>query len=185
MERPLAHLRAVLSHLQELGLTTKPSKCEFGMTECTYLGHVVKNGIVKSEVGKFWAIDQFPQPKTRKQIRSFLELSGYYRWFIPNYATIAVPLTNMTGKSEPEKIIWIPQSIQAFNKLKQILLTAPVMMNLDFSLSFILQTDASEVGVEASVSQTDTKGYNHPVAYFSRKLLPREQKYATIENVWQ
>ena len=88
----------------------------------------------------------------------------------------------MTRKSEPEKIIWTPQSIQAFNKLKEILLSAPVMRNLDFSCPFILQTDASEVGVGAVLSQTDTEGYEHPVAYFSRKLLPREQKYATIEK---
>ena len=136
-EDHLTHLRAVLSRLQELGLTTKPSKCQFGMSECTYLGHVVGNGVVKPEEGKLRAIDQLPQPKTKKQIRSFLGLSGYYRRFIPNYATIAVPLTNMTRKSEPEKIIWTPQSIQAFNKLKEILLSAPVMRNPDFSRPFI------------------------------------------------
>ena len=67
-------------------------------------------------------------------------------------------------------------------KYKEILLSAPVMMNPDFSHPFILQTDASEVGVGAVLSQTDTEGYDHPVAYFSRKLLPREQKYATIEK---
>ena len=154
-----------------------------GMTGCTYLGHVVGNGIVKPEEGKLPVLDQFPRPKTKKQIRSFLGLSGYYRQFIPNYATIAVPLTNMTRrKPEPEKIIWTPQSIQAFNKLKEILLSAAVMMNPDFSRPFILQTDASKVGVGAVLSQTDTEGYDHPVAYFSRKSLPREQKYATTEK---
>ena len=56
------------------------------------------------------------------------------------------------------------------------------MMNPDFSCPFILQIDASEVGVGVVLSQTDTKGYDHPIAYFSRKLLPREQKYATIEK---
>ena len=94
-----------------------------------------------------------------------------------------MPLTNVTRKSEPEKIIWTPQSTKAaFNKLKEILRSAPVMMNPDFSDPFILQTDASEVGDGAELSQTDTEGYDHPVAYFSRKLLPREQKYATIEK---
>ena len=119
-EDHLTHLRAVLSRLQELGLTTKPSKCQFGMTECTYLGHVVGNGVVKPEEGKLRTIDQFPQPKTKKQIKSFLELSGYYRRFIHNYATIAVPLTNMTRKTEPEKVIWTPQCTRAFNKLNYI-----------------------------------------------------------------
>ena len=61
---PLTHLRAVLIRLQDLGLTTKSSICQFGMTECTYLGNVVGNGVVKPEKGKLRAIDQFSQPKT-------------------------------------------------------------------------------------------------------------------------
>ena len=67
-EDHLTHLKAVLCQLQELGLTTKPSKCQFAMTECTYLGHVVGNGVVNPEEGKLRAIDQFSQPKTKKQI---------------------------------------------------------------------------------------------------------------------
>ena len=88
----------------------------------------------------------------------------------------------MTRKSEPENVIWTPQCTKAFRKLKELLLSAPVMMNPDFSCLFILQTDASEVGVGAVLSQTDAEGCDHPVAYVSRKLLPREQKYATIEK---
>ena len=88
----------------------------------------------------------------------------------------------MTRKSEPEKVIWTPQCTKAFSKLKELLLSAPVMMNPDFSWPFILQTDALEVGVGAVLSQTDAEGCDHPMAYFSRKLLPREQKYATIEK---
>ena len=61
-EDHLTHLRAVLSRLQELRLTTKPSKCQFAMTECTYLGHVLGNGVVKPEEGKLRTIEQFPQP---------------------------------------------------------------------------------------------------------------------------
>ena len=75
-----------------------------------------------------------------------------------------------------------PTSTQALTNLKEVLLTAPVMMNPDFSRPFVLQTDVLKVGVGAVLSQTDTKGYDHPVAYFGMKLLPREQKY---ENVWQ
>ena len=71
-EDHLTHLKAVLSRLQDLGLTTKLSKCQFAMTECTYLGHVVGNGVVKPEEGKLRTIEQLPQPKTKKQIRSFL-----------------------------------------------------------------------------------------------------------------
>ena len=88
----------------------------------------------------------------------------------------------MTRKSEPEKVIWTPQCTKAFSNLKEHLLSAPVMMNPDISCPFILQTDALKVGVGAVLSQTDAEGCDHPVAYFSRKLLPRKQKYATIEK---
>ena len=125
-EDHLTHSRAVLSPLQELELTTKPSKCQFAMTECTYLGHVVGNGVVKPEEGKLRAIDQFPQPKIKKQIRSFLGLSGYYHRFIPNYATIAVPLANMTRKSEAEKVIWTSQCTKAFISLKNFYYQLPL-----------------------------------------------------------
>ena len=124
----------------------------------------------------------FHSQRLRNRSNRSLDCREYYRWFIPSYATIAASLTNMTRKTEPEKIIWTPQCISAFNKLKEILLSTPIMMNPDFSRPFILQTDASEVGIGAILSQTDTEGYDHPLAYFSRKLLPREQKFATIEK---
>ena len=88
----------------------------------------------------------------------------------------------MTRKSEPEKVIWTPQCTRTLNKLKEILLSAPVMINTDFSRPFIVQADASDVEVGAIVSQTDTEGYNHPVAHFSWILLPREQKYCNTEK---
>ena len=88
----------------------------------------------------------------------------------------------MIKKSEPETVIWTAEGIQTFNKLKEILVSSPVMANPDFSRPFILQTDASEFGVGVVLSQVDAEGYDHPVAYFSRKLLPREQRYATVEK---
>ena len=77
---------------------------------------------------------------------------------------------------------WTEECSKAFEGLKQILMSEPVISSPDFSKPFILQTDASEVGVGAILSQTDDEGLDHPVAYFSRKLLPREQKYSTIEK---
>ena len=181
-EDHLTHLRVMLNRLGEVGLTTKPSKCQLAMAECTYLGHVVGNGVVKPEATKLQTIEQFPLPTTKKQVRSFLGLAGYYRRFIPDYATIAAPLTELIRKYEPERISWSEGCNRAFCELKGRLLSYPVLRNVNFSLPFTLQVDASDVGVGAVLSQIDEEGMDHPVAYFSRKLLPREQKYATVEK---
>ena len=113
-EDHLSHLRAVLVRLREVGLTTKPSKCQLAMAQCTYLGHVVGNRVVKPEATKLHTIKQFPLPTTKKQVRSFLGLTGYYRRFIPNYATIAAPLTKLIRKYEPETVSWSEECNRAF-----------------------------------------------------------------------
>ena len=87
-EDHLLHLRAVLNKLREVCLTTKPYKYQLAMPECTYLGHIVGGGVVKPVTSKIEAIAHFPRPETKKQVRSFLGLTGYYRCFLPNYASV-------------------------------------------------------------------------------------------------
>ena len=99
--------------------------------------------------------------------------------YIPQYA---VPLTDLTRKSQPNEIQWTAECAIAFQKLKEALISSPILRRPDFSRRFILQTDASDRGVGAILSQLDDKGQDRPVAYFSRKLLPREEKYSTIEK---
>ena len=90
-EEHLEHVKEMLRRLRSSNLTAKPSKCQFGMKECTYLGHVVGNGLVKPDPGKLRAVEEFPVPQTKKQVRAFLGLTGYYRRFIENFASIATP----------------------------------------------------------------------------------------------
>ena len=137
-EDHLEHLQAVLKRLQSLGLRAKLSKCQLAMTECKYLGHVVGNGVVKPERGKLQAIAQFPLLTTKKQVRSFLGLTGYYKRFIPHYATIATPLTNLTRKSVSEHVSLDDEGSKAFSKLKEIMLSSAVLKNADFTKSLIL-----------------------------------------------
>ena len=178
----LQHVKQVLLRLRANHLTAKPAKCQFGMKECGYLGHIVGNGLVRPDPDKVRAVLEFPTPHTKKQIRSFLGLSGYYRRFIRDYATIATPLTNLTKKKLPDKVQWTDTCAQAFGLLKKALTDSPVLVNPDFTKGFILQTDASNLGVGAVLSQLDEEGRDRPIAYYSRKLLPREQKYSTIEQ---
>ena len=102
----LQHVREVLCRLRKAGLTAKPRKCQFGMSKCIYLGHVVGSGEVSPDPAKLEAIRSFPIPVSKKQVRAFLGLAGYYRRFIPDFATIATPLSDVTRKSSPDKVSW-------------------------------------------------------------------------------
>ena len=95
---------------------------------------------------------------------------------------IATPLSDLTKKSLPDKIQWNDNCEQAFVTLKRVLCQSPILVNPDFDKPFLLQTDASDRGIGAVLSQEDDEGGDQPVAYFSRKLLPREVRYSTIEK---
>ena len=123
-----------------------------------------------------------PLHTTKKQVRSFLGLAGYYRKFIKNFADIAAPLTNLTKKAAPLKVTWTEECSKAFQRLKEHLCREPILKAPDFSKKFILQTDACDNGLGAVLSQKDEDGIDHPIVYISRKLLPRESNYAVIEK---
>ena len=109
-------------------------------------------------------------------------MTGYYRKFIPQYSTLACPLTDLTKKSQSTIVNWTADCEEAFRKLKERLCTSPVLHSPDFTREFLLQTDASERGVRAVLSQRDDSGADHPIAFFSRKFLPREERYSTVEK---
>ena len=151
------------------------SKCKFAFNSCSYLGYQIGNGGVLPEIAKVKAIQDMMEPKTKKDVCAFLGLTGYYQRFVRNYATLAEPLTELTKKNQPEQIIWTPLVEQAFNTLKQDLVSAPIMQNPNFDEPFILQTDTSHIGVGAVLSQGTSE--EQPVAYFSRKLLSQEKLF--------
>jgi hypothetical protein len=175
----LHHLEEILERLKQANLTAKPEKCQFGRRSCVYLGHIVGSGTVKPEVTKLDAVRSFPQPTSKKEVRAFLGLTGYYRRFIPNFSTISAPLSDLTKKRAPN---WDSKCEEAFQKLKEALCSSPVLHIPDFNRPFVLQTDASDRGVGAVLSQCDEEGEEHPIGYFSRKLLPREERYSTVEK---
>ena len=180
----LGHLETILEKLQEFGLTAKMAECQWAMAECTYLGHVVGGGYVKPEINKLEAVEKelSRAKKTAKEILSFLGLTSYHRHFIKEYAFIAAPLTNLTRNKCSEIVAWTTDCDKAFNALKNMLKSTLVLSSPDFDKTFILQTDASNYGIGAVLSQTDGEGLNYPVTYFSCKLLNREQKYSTVEK---
>ena len=178
----LEHVDIVLTKLQKAGLTIKPSKCKFACQEVTYLGHTIGNGEIKPNFEKVKAVEQFPRPVTKKNVRSFLGLTGYYRKFVHNYEDIARPLIDLTKKKQPNLVIWTQQCETAFANLKSYLSTEPILKAPDFGKRFLLQTDASKTGIGAVLSQLDDKLREHPVVYLSRQLKPNERNYSVSEQ---
>ncbi len=174
-------LREVFQRISETHLTLRPTKCEIGCRSVSFVGQNIKEGELHPQDRKVTEIDDAPVPKTKKQLRSFLGLVGYYRQYIPNFAAVAVPLTEKTKKGEPNVLEWGAAQDQAFKKLKQSLVKEPILRMPDFSRRFIVQTDASESGVGAALIQEFDDG-RFPIVYASKKLLPRESRYSVIER---
>jgi phospholipid-translocating ATPase len=114
-------------------------------------------------------------------VKSFNGLVGYYRNHIPNLADLLYPLTELTKKGQPNTIEWKAEHEHAFSTLKQKLVSKPILQLPNFEKGFVVQVDASGYGLGAALLQYH-KGELLPVAYASRKLLPRELSYATIEK---
>ncbi|XP_078246874.1 uncharacterized protein LOC144588278 [Pogona vitticeps] len=181
-ESHLTHIETVLSRLQQAGLTVKASKCQWMQGKVMYLGHLIGQGEIQTIQAKVQAINDWPIPKTKKQVRSFLGLIGYYRKFIPDFSNLAAPLTELTRKREPVKVKWTPECQKAFDALKAKIVDAPILKSPDFNKPFVLQTDASELGLGAVLLQQGEDGNLYPISYFSRKLLEREKHYAIPEK---
>ena len=181
-EEHLEHLEEVFRRLEEAGLKAKPSKCVIAADHCSYLGHIVGHGQIAMEEVKLEALRNFRRPLCKKDVRAFLGLAGYYRRFIPHFADLSARLSDLTKKDQPQKVRWSEQLEMDFQRLKEQMCTRPVLHCPREEGEFILQTDASERGIGAVLSQDTSVGEDHPVAFFSKKLLPRETRYSTVEK---
>lgn len=167
----LHHLSVVLEILLSHHLFAKISKCFFGQTRIDYLGHFVSTVGVEMDPSKVHAVLQWPPPTTIKQLRTFLGLMGYYRRFIRHYATVAAPLTSLLQKGN---FSWSQEAQKAFESLKHSITGALILRLPDFSKPFVIETDASGIGIGAVFSQED-----HPIAFFSNKMSSRMQNRST------
>ena len=113
-------------------------------------------------------------------VRSFLGLAGYYRKFIPDFATVTAPLVRLTQKNT--LFNWTDECESSFNRLKGLLCSAPILSYPKFDREFLLQTDASDFGVGAILSQIDDDGLENVVAYASKALTSRVQNFSTTEK---
>ncbi|PNY17392.1 Ty3/gypsy retrotransposon protein [Trifolium pratense] len=165
LDSHLEHLKVVFQCLLTHEFCLKQSKCSFAQSSIDYLGHIVSAEGVGPDPTKIEAMVSWPVPSNVKQLRGFLGLTGFYRKFICKYASIAAPLTALLKR---DAFIWTDAAQQAFDMLKRAMSEAPVLSLPNFEDQFILETDASGMGMGAVLIQ---KG--HPICYFSKQFCPR------------
>ena len=179
-EEHLEHIEKVLRRLGEKGLLIKLPKCEFCTDEIEFLGHVVNERGVRMQGGKTDAIMKMPIPTTGKEVKRFLGMVGFYRNYIPNLAKRTAELTKLTAKRFAKKIEWNEILKNEFEDVKQAMMCDPVMAFPDFEKEFIVTTDASKVGMGATLSQMYENG-ERVIAYASRCTTPAEKNYGITQ----
>ena len=172
----LDNLKIVVSRFREANLKLKPSKCVLFQTEVLFLGHIVNSQGIKCDPQKIESVKNWPVPSSVSEVRSFLGLAGYYRRFIPSFSSIATPLTRLTRKGKRFK--WSDACQEAFENLKEKLITAPVLSYPDRDSVFVLDTDASDTGIGAVLSQIQN-GEEKVISYASKTLSRSQEKYCT------
>ena len=180
-EEHILTLRDLFSRMLKWGMTARPSKCTFGGEIVEFIGHQVGRGELSLHDENVKKVRDAQRPRTKKEVKSFLGLTGYYRNFIPNYAAIASPLSDLTKKGLPNEVDWQDIHEKAYRTLKKMTVTKPVLRLPDITKPFTLRTDASNTGIGAVLLQ-EHDGQLFPVSYASKKLLMREQAYSTIEK---
>ncbi len=166
-------VRELFERLRSARLTARPSKCMVGHSHLEFLGHVVGEGQIRP--------NPVLHPRQRHKFDRFSDWSVISADFVPNFSTIAAPITDLTKKGEPNKVNWGESQEHAFRALINFLTSPNILRLPNFDEGFILRTDASSYGVGAVLLQCidDAK---YPIAYASKKLLEREMRYSTIEK---
>ena len=181
----LEHLEVVFQRLREADLKLKASKCNFFKKHIQYLGHLVSGEGIEPLPEKLEAVRKMPPPTTPKEIRQFLGLVGYYRKFVPKFADIARPLTNLTKLDVPYE--WTNRCQEAFEFLKQMLLKEPILKYPDPSKPYTLFTDASKFAWACVLTQEYEHEFDgkkrkilHPITYMSGLFKGSQINWATL-----
>ncbi len=188
-EQHLVHLKRVFDTLTKNQLYCQAAKCEFNMKELKFLGHIVGNGQIKPDPKKVKAVVDWPQPKDVHEVRAFVGLATYFRKFIQGYSALVAPLTDLFKGAKKKPRIkrtnvppappfnFGPEAQEAFEGVKQALVTAPALRLPDWNKTFEVICDGSPFAVGAVLLQD---GY--PLAFESRKLNKAEKNYSQRER---
>jgi hypothetical protein len=181
-EKHVQVLREVIRRLRDAKLTVNAKKCQLFRSSLKYLGFIVDEHGLGTDPDKVAAMVSYPVPKTSTEIKRFVGMCSWYRRFIPHFSTLMSPINALlTGKRKRQKTEWTPEAQEAFQKIKDALVSAPVLSSPDFSKPFVIQTDASNTGLGAVLTQ-DLDGDERVIAYASRSLTKAERNYSVTER---
>lgn len=174
------HLKIVLERLQIHGLTCSIKKCHFGKTEIKYLGYMIGQGENRPLPEHLHVIAEAAIPKNKKELMQFLGTCNWVREYIQNFSTIVAPLTELLKKNQRWK--WNDTAQQAFQKLKEIGKEPLQLSRPDPNLTYVLQTDASAVGMGAVLYQTTPNNEKRIISFASAKFTPTQNRYSSNER---
>ena len=172
-------LSLVLSRLSEAGLKINPKKCKLLSERVVVSGHVVTRDGISTDPEKVKVIKEWPVSEDESQLKAFLGTARYYRQFVPNYAAIAAPLHSASTKGK--RFRWTVECEEAFANIKRKLTNAPILAFPQLDEPFILDTDASDKGLGAVLSQVQG-GNERVIAYAARALSKAERNYSTTRK---
>lgn len=178
-EQGLERLRTIFEKLRNSGLTLKPQKCYFFKVEVEYLGFEVSGAGIKPGTRKVEAVSNFPTPKDVHNVRQIVGLASFFRRFIKGFAQIARPLTKLLKKNSVWE--WGTEQESAFNEIKRILSSKPVLALYDPTAETQIHTDASKHGVGGVLLQRQADSNFKPIAYYSRQTSPEESHFSSYE----
>ena len=176
----MQHLKIVLNKLKENGLIVQKSKCEFGLSKVSFLGHSISSKGVEPLPDKVHAVNNFPKPTTIKKLQEYIGMINFYHRFLPNIAQTLSPLYSLL-KGKPKSLNWNPQADEAFILSKKILSNATTLNFPDPSARLQLTTDASETAIGAVLNQVVNNNIQ-PLGFFSKKLQQAERNYSTFDR---
>ena len=180
----LDHLEKYLHVIKQSGLTLNLKKCEFAKSEVKFVGHVIGSGQRRADPEKVKAVQLMTPPQNKRQVRQILGFFSFFRDYIPNFAEMAKPLSDLTSKRVSGRIPWGAVQNKAFNDLKDSLCRAvnqPLQV-VDFNKPFTLHVDSSDHTVAAVCTQTAGDDLEKPVAFASAKLTLTQRAWSTIEK---
>ena len=178
-EEHCARLRNVLAQVERSGLKLKPSKCSLFQKKVSFLGYVVSEDGIETDPDKVKQVAEWPIPRCVREVRSFVGLASYYRRFVPNFSDVCKPLHRLTEKGR--RFHWTPECQLAFEALKERLTSAPILAYPEAEGTFILDTDASQSGIGAVLSQIQD-GRERGIAYASTTMNKHEKRYCVTRK---